>query len=223
MLRMVGILVYGMTLMATLGAAPAPAQSAEVTPNTYEVVVNGESFLVQEGPKPTKVESKQKPGTTYELAVFISPTQVLRLNSISLEYELPAKVADDRGRDLRVVQIKHVLGFSVALTDLGQALDAKRQEAFVKMLTKLVSDQAKQQKAEELAVTALRKLNFQGAAAQGSKIHYRDPVGTEHTALAYLLTGENFAATCVVEFRDKDGDDVKPLIKKLLNSIRSLK
>ena len=47
---------------------------------------------------------------------------------MQLEYEMPAKVSDDRSRQQRTVQIKHELGFSFQLTDLGRLLDAKAQE-----------------------------------------------------------------------------------------------
>ena len=95
---------------------------------TYEVQIDGESFQVEGGQRPIKVESKLKKGTTYTLAVRVAMTQPLRLNSVQLEYGMWAKVIDNKGKDLRIAQIVHELGFSLAITDLGHALDAKHQD-----------------------------------------------------------------------------------------------
>ena len=68
---------------------------------TYEVQIDGESFQVEGGQRPIKVESKLKKGTTYSLAVRVSMTQILRLNSVQLEYGMWAKVIDNKRKDLR--------------------------------------------------------------------------------------------------------------------------
>ena len=84
--------------------------------------------------RPIKVESKLKKGTTYTLAVRVAMTQPLRLNSVQMEYGMWAKVTDNKGKDLRIAQINHELGFSLEITDLGQALDAKHQDDLLKTL-----------------------------------------------------------------------------------------
>ena len=103
-------------------------------PLTYEVQIDGESFQVEGGHRPIKVQSKLKTGTTYTLALRVAMTQPLRLNSVQMEYGMWAKVIDNKGKDLRIAQIIHELGFSLEITDLGQALDAKRQDELLKTL-----------------------------------------------------------------------------------------
>ena len=73
-----------------------------VPPNTYEVQIDGESFLVDGNQPPVKVKSGLKKGTTYALAVRMAMTQKLRLNSVQLEYGMVATAYDNQGRDLRV-------------------------------------------------------------------------------------------------------------------------
>ena len=100
-------------ILATLPAAWAgPASTAP--PVTYEVQINGESFPV-EANRVVKVESKQKPGVSYNVAVRVAPTQQVRLNTIQFEYELPAKVEDSGKRENRSARLTHELGFSILL------------------------------------------------------------------------------------------------------------
>ena len=82
-------------------------------PVNYEIQIDGESFQVEGNQRPVKVESKLKTGTTYTLAVRVAMTQPLRLNSVQMEYGMVAKVNDNKGKELRVVQITHDLGFGL--------------------------------------------------------------------------------------------------------------
>lgn len=209
------------TVLFLMLKTTALAQSDAAPPVTYEVMINGESFRV-EGNRMVKVQSKEKPGTTYEIAIQVSPTQLLRLNSVRLEYEMPARITDNRGKEQRIVQIKHELGFTVMITDLGQPLDAGALEGALKVLTDFAAEQARQQKAEQLTIGEPHDRKFEGAKGRGSKIHFQDSKGVGQTCLAYVLTGEKFTATCIVQFADKDSEDVLPLIKKTLDSIRGL-
>ena len=131
MLRLAITLICAIVL-ANFGRAAGADQDAALPPTTYEVLVNGESFRV-EADRLTKVQSA-KSGGSYELVVRVAPTQVLRLNTVRLEYDMPASVSDDRGRQ-RSVQIKHQLGFTILLTDLGGPLDAKDQKDALKART----------------------------------------------------------------------------------------
>ena len=96
-------------------------------PLTYELMINGESFLV-EGDRAVKLESKEKPGTSYKVALRVAPTQRIRLNSIQFEYDLPAKAEDDGKRENRSVRIAHELGFTMLINDLGQPMNTKARE-----------------------------------------------------------------------------------------------
>ena len=121
-------------LLAALATPGRTADDPSSPPTMYQLWINGETFHLELN-RPANVVSKAKPDTKYALRLQVGRTQLLRLNKVQLEYEMPAKVSDDRGRQQRTVQIKHELGFSIQLTDLGRLLDAKAQEERLKLLT----------------------------------------------------------------------------------------
>ncbi len=198
-------------------AEPAPA----APPLCYEVQINGESFLV-EANRVVKLESKEKPGVSYNVAVRIAPTQRMRLNTLQFEYELPAKVEDDGKRENRSVRLTHELGFSILLTDLGPSLEPKAQEETLKMLVESVTGALREEKAVGIDISAPHQRTFDGSSARGVTIRYRDAKDFGHVCLVYVLTGPTFAASCVVEYLDNDSEDVLPLVKKTLDSVRAL-
>lgn len=215
-------------LSVLVGVSLAGGRVAEAQPSltgppvTYEVLINGESFQV-EGNQRTKLESKEKPGTVYDIAVRVSPTQMLRMNSVRLEYELPAKVIDDRGKETRTLLIRHELGFTIQVKDLGQALTAEQQAAALKAVTEFATQNVVGQKAEELKASDPIPRKFAGSAGQVVSIHYQDPKGFGHVCLACVLGGETFTTTCVIDYQERDREDVLPMIKKTLDSIRALR
>jgi hypothetical protein len=199
---------------ALASAQPGPSDM----PTTYDVIINGEAFRV-EGNRTAKLQSKEKPGVTYEIAIRVSPTQRVRLNTVEFEYELPAKISDDRGKVQRTVQVRHELGVNVLITDLGGPLPAKSEAAVLKALTESLSDSFRKENATDLEVTPSRG-KFEGASGLGSKIHYKDASDRGHTCFAYVLSGEKFTLTCVVQYLDSDSEDILPLLKRMFNSFR---
>jgi len=157
-------------LLTAIILATGPAAEAEPTPAApplcYELQINGESFLV-EANRMVKLESKEKPGVTYNVAVRVSPTQRLRLNTLQFEYELPAKVVDDGKRENRSVRLTHELGFSILLTDLGQPLEPKAQEETLKALAESVAGELRAEKAAGIDVSEPHERKFAGSSARG--------------------------------------------------------
>ena len=198
-------------------AEPAPA----APPLTYEVQINGESFLV-EANRVVKLESKEKSGVGYSVAVRVAPTQRIRLNSIQFEYELPAKVEDDGKRATRSVRLTHELGFSILLTDLAEPLEPKAQETTLKMLVESVTGALREEKAVGIDVSIPHQRTFAGSSARGVTVRYRDAKDFGHVDLVYVLTGPAFAASCVVEYLASDSEDVLPLVKRALDSVRGI-
>ena len=211
-------------LLLTVLATPARTdEDAASPPSTYEVLINGESFRV-EANRLVKVQSADKAGTSYQLAVRVATTQLLRLNTVQLEYDMPAKVTDDRGRQQRTVRIKHELGFSILLTDLGEALDAKGQEEAMTMLTKSVTDTYGQVKGAKLKIGATHDCAFAGSAGRTTTISYTVRQGEQdfvHTCQACVLSGPKFSVTCLIQYLDNDRKDVLPLVKKTLDSLKA--
>jgi hypothetical protein len=203
------------------GASVWAQADSSSPPLTYEVLINGESFQV-EGNRLVKLQSKEKPGTSYRIAIRVAPTQVLRLNTVLLEYDMPAKVSDDGRREQRTVRLQHELGYSMWITDLGQPSDAKGQAEALKVLTDSVAESYRQSKAVKVEVGKASEKKFAGSTAQCTVIRCQDAQGFKNTCLACVLSGEKYAVTCVIQYLDKDENDVKPLFLKTLNSIRPI-
>ncbi len=216
--------IIGLSLTLLLLRVPAlQAQPAPVpTPLTYEIQINGESFLV-ESDRVVKLDSKKKPDTHYTVAVRVSPTQRMRLNTIEFDYELPAKLKEDSGkRENRSVRLEHELGFSILLTDLGKPNDPKAADDTLKMLTESVVATLRDTKATDINVTEPHERTFANSSARGKAIRYKDAKDFHHVCLVYVLSGQNFSASCVAEYLENDSDDVLPLIKKTLDSVRGV-
>jgi hypothetical protein len=202
-------------------AGPAGAQPRPDDPlATYEVQIDGESFRVEGNQRPVKVTSKK--GASYNLAVRVAMTQILRLNSIRMEYGMWSRVVDDKGKDIRFVQILNDLAFSLQVTDLGHALNESQQD---KLLETFVTDTGKkyrEQKATDLKKVGPVMRTFGVSSGKGTKITYKDEGGVAHTTMVFVLSGDGYTVGVVAEFRDHDFEDAMPWINAALNSIRPL-
>jgi hypothetical protein len=215
------------TIAALLAAAaaiaagsPSGTDRAVVAPSTYEVQINGENFLV-DGNRQVKLESKTKPGVSYTVAIRVSPTQRVRLGAIQFDYDLPGKVEADRRGENRSARLTHELGFSVLFCDLARSLDPKAQEKALEILAKSVVTPLRDAKVQGLEVGEPHQHTFEGSAARGETIRFRDAKGLEHVNLVYVFAGRTYSATCVVEYLESDSDEVLPLIKRVLDSVRA--
>ncbi len=199
--------------------------SAGQPPTLYELLINGESFLV-EADRVVTLESQQQPGVKYQVALRIAPTQPVRLLSCQFEYDLPATLhaesATHAGAARRSARLTHELGFDLLVTDLGGPLKPGTHAEALKILSDSVMDTFRRMGVSELTAAAPHQRRFAHAEAHGVTIHYLDEQGIGHTSLAYVLGNEKFAATCVVQYLDKDSEHVLPLIKKALDSLRAL-
>lgn len=213
-------------LLAALAVTAPRLVSAQPSPNdppvNYEVQIDGESFQVEGGQRPVKVESKLKKGTVYTLAVRLAMTQPLRLNSVQMEYGMLAKVTDNKRKDLRIVQIVHELGFSLEITDLGQALDAKHQDDLLKTLTENAVKRFTDHKATDLKQMAPKAQKFGSSDGKWLRINYSDSEGVARTCMIFVLSGEKYTVSVVAEFRDQDKEDVGSWVMSALGSIRPL-
>lgn len=195
-----------------------PADSSP--PLTYELMINGESFLIQ-ADRQQRLESRQSPGTSYEVALRIALSQPVELNSVRLDYPWPAKVEDDHGQPQRTIRIRHELGYTLLLTDLGQPLEAGAEDDALKTLSDSVVKGLRQSGIEQIQVAQPHSHRFPSAAGRGVVIRYRGG-DYDQTCMVYLLTGKQFAASCVVQYFDRDADNVLPGIRKIIDSIRPL-
>ena len=197
-------------------------QGSGGAPLTYELMINGESFVV-EADQHVKLESRQNPGVTYEVALWIALEQRVRLNSLRFEYDWPAKVTDDRRKPHRTARIEHELGYSMLITDLGGPLNPEARDKAVKILQEATVEGFERAGVQQDPVAAVQPRKFANSTGHGFTIHYRDREGFAHTCLAYVLTGANFAGYCVVEYFDANANNVIPRVSKTLDSIRAIR
>lgn len=189
-------------------------------PLTYELRINGESFLIR-ADEHKRLESRQSPGTHYDVALRIALSQPVELNSIRFEYPWPAKVDDDHGRPQRTVRIRHELGYTLLVTDLGGPLTPGTEDDAVKTVSDSVASGLRQSGVEQMEIGQEHSHQFPSAAGRGVVIHYRSG-DYDQTCMIYLLTGKQFAATCTLQYFDRDADNVLPSIRKIIESIRPL-
>jgi hypothetical protein len=217
------IAAIGLLIGVSLTAGPsAGAESGSAAPpTTYEVQINGENFLVDAN-RVVNLKSKQEPGVSYDVAVRVAPTQRIRLNTLQFDYEMPAKVEDDRKRETRSVRLTHEMGFSILLGDLGRPLEPEAQQSMLKLLVDSVTAELREEKATGIDISAPHQRTFDGSSARGITIRCRDAKQIAHVYPVYVLTGPTFAATCVVGYLAQDSADVLPLVKKTLDSVRAV-
>jgi hypothetical protein len=211
------IAVWG-TFPNWVAAQPGP----DDPPATYEVQIDGESFQVESGQPPVKVESKLKKGVTYTLGVRVSMTQVLRLNSVRMEYGMWSKVYDDKGKGIRVAQIVKDPGITMQITDVGHYLDAKPAD---KLLDTLVSDAVKDYAKRKAAVVSKKgpiAMKFGQSSGNGTKINFTDEAGQAHTAMFFVLSGEKYTVAAEIEYRDQTSEEAMPWMRNALSSIQPL-
>ena len=220
--RRTSISVFVAVAAAAISRLASAQPAASDPPVTYEVQIDGESFQVEGSQRPIKVESKVKKGTTYMLAVRVAMTQPLRLNSVQMEYGMWAKVTDNKGKDLRIAQIVHELGFSLLITDLGHVLDEKHRDELLKTLADDAEKRFTDRKATDLKRTQPKVQKFGPSAGKWLKIGYTDPEGAARTCLIFVLSGEKYTVSAVAEFRDQDKEDVGPWVMSALGSVRLL-
>ena len=186
----------------------------------YELLINGESFLI-EGNRVVKLRSEQNPDTEYEVAIRVAPTQRYRMPTLQFTYERPASIERDTESGHNVVRLVHELGYTMLIHDLGGTLDAEAQRQALDILAESVAGSFGEMQARDVQVGKPHSRKFGENAGLGTMIRYRDPQDIGHTSLVYVLTGKDFSATCVIQYLDRDQDDVLPLVRKTLDSFQA--
>lgn len=189
-------------------------------PTTYELVINGETFVV-EANRDLKLASKSKPGVTYDVAIRIAPVQRFRMKDLRFDYDFGSRLEDNRQTERRSVKVSHELGFSTLITDLGGAMEASSRDTALKMLTESVLGVYRKNglKDADTEVARLADAQFRGAEGRGVRIRHRDAEGIWHVTLIYLLVGKTFTGSCITQFLESDSETVLPLVKRTLDSI----
>jgi len=194
-------------------------QGGTAAPSRYELMIDGESFLIEVN-RMTRLQSKEKPGVGYEVALRVAPVQRLKLDSVQFEYDWMTHVVDDRKPRQRTARLTHELGFSMLITDLGAALPVEAQDEALKILAESVDKSYREMSVKDLEVGEPHDRKFDGTSGRGLVIYYRDDQGLSRSCLIYVLAGPNFTVSCIVQYLDRDFENVKPLLLQTLDSFR---
>lgn len=186
----------------------------------YELLINGESFLI-EGNRVVKLRSEQNRDIEYEVAIRVAPTQRYRMPTLQFTYERPATIERDTESGHNVARLIHELGYTMLTHDLGGTLDAEAQKQALDILAESVAGSFGEMQARDIQVGKPHSRKFGDNTGLGTMIRYRDAQGVGHTSLVYVLTGKDFSATCVIQYLDRDQNDVLPLVRKTLESFQA--
>jgi hypothetical protein len=210
-------------MIAAVAASAVPAiaqRPSGDSPVLYELMINGESFTV-EGNRLVKLQSKEKPGASYEVALRVAPTQRMKLGSVQFEYDWLCKVERTGGREQRSVRLTHERGFNMLVTDLGDTpLEAEARDEALKILVESATESLKEPAVTKLDVGKPQDKKFEGAGARGVVIRCHDGQDLGRTSLVYVLVGAKFTVSCIVQYLDNDAADVVPVIRRTLDSFR---
>ncbi len=152
-------------------------------------------------------------------------TQVLRLNSVRMEYGEWANVYEDqqvKNKSIRVARIVKDPGITLEITDIGHRLDAEPAD---KVLNTLVSDAEKDYVKRKAAVVSKKgplAMKFGSSSGKGTKINFTDEAGEALTAMFFVLSGEKYTVAAEIEYRDKYSEDAVPWMRSALGSIQPL-
>lgn len=202
-------------------AAASRAEKPTPQPATYELLINGESFMI-EADRLVKLSSTRNPGVKYEVALRLSPLQRGVTNHFEFQYDARSQLDDDGGNDQRTVNLRHELGFSILLTDLGAAAPVGGAEGLLNKYVASTLSTYRESGMTDVEVSPAADYPLENLAARAVRIHYRDKHRFDHTCALLVLNRENLWAVCVVQYLDRDINDGGPLVKRILNSLRLL-
>lgn len=199
---------------------PTAAKAQEPTVR-YELSINGENFTV-DSDRIAKLRSTTKPGTVYEVGIRLAQSQPWTLNSAQFEYHVGCTVSDDRQSPVRTAIFKHDLGWVMTVTDLGGPMPPENQDKTLQLLVGSVQKSIDPSAArKEVGKPAVRTIGMN--MVRGVTILYDDKDGVGHSSLIYLVTGDGFACSCIVQVLDADRENALPLITATLESFRGKK
>ena len=184
-------------------------------------MINGEMFTV-EANRRAKLKSQTKPGVAYDVAIQIAMEQQVRLDRLRFTYEWPATVQESRRNGQRTVRIRHELGFTVIITDLGPAMDAKGQAELLRILTASMSETLQESEVKKLETAAPREWKFTNPPVAAFNSAMKTNRQLRKPPWFLVLSDPNFTASCIVQYFDGNAENVLPGSAEIVDSIRGL-
>jgi hypothetical protein len=207
-------LFWSFLVASAWGAEPA-------APPRYEVSINGEKFTVTAG-RSTKLESQKHPGTNYQVTVRLAPLQHWRLNHVQFDYQLGVEVDDNRASEGRTATLKHPVGFVAILTDLGGAMPDEAKASAMEQLVEAMKKSLKAAGIEEVKTSKVQKRKLGNNTSEAVTFSYLSADGDVRMSAVYLVTGEGFSCSCMLQCDDENREEAVDMVKTTLGSLKRL-
>ena len=203
----------------SIGAAPSwAAGDNEPPPLLFELVINGESFVV-EANRQTQLKSTKNPGTTYDVSLQLATNQQWLLNDVRFKYDGRFAVNDDGSNSNRTATLEHELGFSMVVMDLGKAPDdPNEREKLAQRLADSIAGSYRNGGATDLTISKPAAKKFEHSAGYGLTISYTD-AGEKLFADVYVLVSGGKACAVILNYKQADAGDARPIAQVTLDSI----
>jgi hypothetical protein len=196
------------------GAEPAPAEP----PPRYEIAIDGENFTVDEG-RLTKLDSRVRQGTSYRVAVRLAQRQRWVLGGVKFDYELGFAISNDPKTTVPTATLKHPLGFVAVITDLGGALPAADRATAIEQLVASMKKTLGETTADELVVSKPQRRKLGGNAVEAVTFSYLDAAGDGRMSAVYLVAGEKFTCSCLLQCQEENREEAVDLLKSTIGSM----
>lgn len=199
--------------MATLALAASPSR--------YEISINGENFTL-ESDRIVKLDSADKPGTTYEVAIRVAQYQPWQLKGVKFDYHNGFNPTEDPAMAGRSVSFKHDLGFVMDVRDFGGALPEESRDKTLQLLVDTMQKTLMGSGAVKVDISKPAIRTTGTTSVRGVTLRYEDRDSVGRNSFVYLVTGPTFSCSVVVQCLDTDRESVMPMVKSTLDSFVAL-
>ena len=197
------------------------ASALAAPPTRYEISINGENFML-ESDRIVKLNSVDKPGTSYEVGIRVAQFQPWQLKTSRFNYHNGFTPSEEPQAVGRSVSLKHELGFVMVVSDLGGPLPEENQDKTLQLLTNSMHKTLDAGKVARLEVGKAAVRNLGSTTVRGITIRYDDRDGVGRSSLVYLVTGARFSCSVIVQCLDADRENVLPLVTTTLESFEAV-
>ena len=194
------------------------AQAADEAVPRFDVSINGENFRV-EGGHINRLESREHPGTTFRVAVQLARLQHCRLGNVQFDFQREFQL--DFERSGNSATLKHPLGFAAIISDLGGPLPADQRKSTLTRLVDATRRVLESTTSEKCTVSPAQDQAVRDYKITGVTLSVAGEDQLTHSAIVYLVTGQKFTCSCLIQFRETDRDDVIDILDPTLESFRS--
>ena len=168
---------------------------------------------------PARLESKDHPGQSYRVAVRLATMQHWKLNTVGFDYQLGFQILDDQESKGRSATLKHPLRFVLVITDLGGAAAADAKSSALEQLVEGMRKSLRGSGIEDVKVSKPQRRKLGTNAVEAVTFSYPNSSGGERLSAVYLVSGEKFTCSCLLQCDDANQQDAIDMVKATIASM----